>query len=91
MAHLYQMKDLQDDCEEYLQRNVTKENAVEAWTAAGVSGSQKLRDKALKTIARVIIYVNFCLQYSKAIAICQYVWIGQTATKFGRLSNSNFL
>ena len=73
MAHLYQMKDLQDDCEEYLQRNVTKENAVEAWTAAGVSGSQKLRDKALKTIARVIIYVNFCLQYSKAMAICQDV------------------
>ena len=71
MAHIYQLKDLQDDCEEYLQRNVTKENAVEAWTAAGVSGSQKLRDKALKTIARVILYVNFCLQYSKAMAICQ--------------------
>ena len=55
MAHIYQLKDLQDDCEEYLQRNVTKENAVEAWTA-GVSGSQKLRDKALKTIARVNLH-----------------------------------
>ena len=91
MAHIYQLKDLQDDCEEYLQRNVTKEIAVEAWKAAGVSGCQKLRDKALKTIARVIIYVNFCLQYSKDIDICQDVKIGQTATKFGRLSNARFL
>jgi len=52
MAHLYQLKDLQEDCEEYLERNITKENAVEAWTAAGVSGSQKLKDKALMTIAK---------------------------------------
>merc|ERR1719423_484487 len=52
MAHLYQLTDLQEDCEEYLARNITKENAVEAWTAGGVSGSQKLRDKALMTIAK---------------------------------------
>ena len=52
MAHLYQLKDLQGECEEYLARNITKENAVEAWTAGGGSGSQKLRDKALMTIAK---------------------------------------
>ena len=59
MAHLYQLRDLLADCEEYLQRTVTKENAVEAWEAAGVSGCQKLRDKALGTIARVNIHQNF--------------------------------
>jgi len=52
MAHMYQLTDLQEDCEEYLARNITKENAVEAWTAGWVSGSQKLRDKALMTIAK---------------------------------------
>ena len=64
MAHLYQLKDLQGDCEEYLQRNVTKENAVETWMAAGVSGSKKLGYKALKTIARVNIrsrFLHLCL------------------------------
>ena len=59
MAHRYQLRDLVADCEEYLQRTVTKENAVEAWEAAGVSGCQKLRDKALGAIARVNIYQNF--------------------------------
>ena len=59
MAHLYQLRDLVADCEEYLQRTVTKENAVEAWRAAVVSGSQKLRDMALKTIARVNIHEIF--------------------------------
>ena len=53
MAHLYLLKDLQVDCEEYLLSNVTKENAVEAWAAAGDLGSQKLRDKALVAIIRV--------------------------------------
>ena len=56
MAHLYQLKDLQGECEEYLARNITKENAVEAWTAARVSGSQKLRDMALMTIAKANIH-----------------------------------
>ena len=59
MAHLYQLKDLQEDCEEYLARNITKENAVEAWTAARVSGSQKLRDKALMNIAKASILLTF--------------------------------
>ena len=59
MAHLYQLKDLQEDCEEYLARNITMENAVEAWTAARVSGSQKLRDMALMTIAKANIHGNF--------------------------------
>ena len=59
MAHLYQLRDLLADCEEYLQRTVTKENAVEAWEAAGVSGCQTLRDKALGAIARVNIHQNF--------------------------------
>jgi len=52
MAHLYQLKDLQANCEEYLERNVTKENALEAWAAAGDLGSQKLRDKSLGAIAQ---------------------------------------
>ena len=56
MAHLYQQKDLLADCEEYLKRNLTKENALEAWVAAGDLGSQKLRDKALGAIARVNIH-----------------------------------
>ena len=56
MAHLYQQKDLLADCEEYLERSLTKENAVEAWAAAGDLGIQKLRDKALGAIARVNIH-----------------------------------
>jgi len=52
MSHLYQMSDLQSDCEDYLQQTVSKENAVEALIAAGKSGSQKLREKALTTITR---------------------------------------
>ena len=59
MAHLYQLKDLQEDCEEYLARNITIENAVEAWTAGGVSGSQKLKDKALMIIANANIHFVF--------------------------------
>jgi len=52
MAHIYQMSDLQSDCADYLEQTVSKENAVEAWKAAGVSGSQKLREKALTIMAR---------------------------------------
>ena len=52
MSHQYQMSDLESDCEDYLQRTVSKENAVEAWKAAGTSGSQKLREKALTTMAK---------------------------------------
>ena len=52
MAHLYQMSDLQSDCEDYLQQSVSKENAVEAWSAAGIAGSEKLRGKALTIMAR---------------------------------------
>ena len=59
MAHMYQLTDLQEDCEEYLARNITKENAVEAWTAGWVSGSQKLRDKALMNIAKASILLTF--------------------------------
>ena len=59
MAHLYQMKDLLANCEGYLQKNITKENAVEAWTAGGVSGCKKLRGKALMTIAKVNIHLIF--------------------------------
>ena len=58
MAHLYQLKDLQGECEEYLARNITKENAVEAWMAGGVSDSQKLRDQALMTIAKANIHLT---------------------------------
>ena len=59
MAHLYELKDLQGECEEYLSRNITKENAVEAWMAGGISGSQKLRDKALMAIAKANIHSTF--------------------------------
>jgi len=52
MSHQYQMSCLESDCEDYLQRTVSKENAVEAWKAAGTSGSQKLREKALTTMAK---------------------------------------
>ena len=58
MAHLYQLKDLQENCEEHLVRNITKENAMEAWTV----GSQKLRDKALMTIAKANIHLIFFLE-----------------------------
>ena len=64
MAHMYQLTDLQEDCEEYLARNITKENAVEAWTAGWVSGSQKLRDKALMTIAKANILLTFSVMFS---------------------------
>ena len=47
MSHQYQMSDLQSDCEDYLQQTVSKENAVEAWKAAGTLGSQKLRQGRL--------------------------------------------
>jgi len=49
MAHIYQMSDLQSD---YLEQTISKENAAEAWKAAGISGSQKLREKALTIMAR---------------------------------------
>ena len=48
MAHLYQMLDLQSDCADYLEQTVSKDNAVEAWKAAGTSGSQKLRQGRLQ-------------------------------------------
>ena len=47
MAHIYQMSDLQSDCADYLEQTVSKENAVEAWKAAGKLGSQKLRQERL--------------------------------------------
>ena len=47
MSHLYQMSDLQSDCEDYLQQTLSKENVVEAWKAAGISGSQILRQGKL--------------------------------------------
>ena len=47
MSHLYQMPDLQSDCEDYLQQTLSKENVVEAWKAAGISGSQILRQGKL--------------------------------------------
>ena len=47
MSHLYRMPDLQSDCEVYLEWTVSKENAVEAWKAAGTLGSQKLRQGRL--------------------------------------------
>ena len=56
MAHLYQMKDLLANCEGYLQKNITKENAVEAWKAALVSDCQELWHQALNTIARVNLH-----------------------------------
>ena len=52
MAHIYQMSDLQSDCADYLEQTVSKENAVETWKAAGISCSQKLREKALTIMAR---------------------------------------
>ena len=48
MSHLYGMPDLHSDCEVYLEQTVSKENAVEAWKAAGTLGSQKLRQGRLK-------------------------------------------
>ena len=63
MAHLYQLNELHDNCEEYLQMSVTKENDVETWKAAGVSGSKKLRHKALRTIARVNIQISCTFAY----------------------------
>ena len=48
MSHLYQMSDLKSDCTDYLEQTVSKDNAMEAWNAAGTSGSQKLRQGGLK-------------------------------------------
>ena len=47
MSHLYRMPDLHSDCKAYLEQRVSKENAVEAWKAAGTLGSQKLRQGRL--------------------------------------------
>ena len=52
MAHLYQVKDLITNCEGYLQKNISKENAVEAWKAGLELGCQELDHQALKFIAR---------------------------------------
>ena len=57
MAHLYQLWDLFSNCDKYLQKNITKENAVEAWKAAtellGGPKYSKLENQALNTIFRV--------------------------------------
>ena len=59
MAHLYQMSDLQSDCEDYLQQTVCKDNAVEVWKVAGITGCQKLRERALTVIAKVSCHSFF--------------------------------
>ena len=66
MAHLYQMAedgtpgDLFENCLKYLEKNITKENAVEAWKAAiellGGPQYTKLAHQALDTIFRVNLH-----------------------------------
>ena len=56
MAHLYQVKDLFTNCEGHLQKNITNENAVEAWKAAYKLGCPELNHQALKFIARVNLH-----------------------------------
>jgi len=48
MANMYQLQELQGDCIEYIQKHITRENAVEAWNLADICGSLKLRESALK-------------------------------------------
>jgi len=48
MANMYQLQELQDDCIEYLQNHITRENAVEVWNLADICGSQKLKELAVK-------------------------------------------
>jgi len=52
MANMYQLQDLQDDCIKYIQKHITRENAVEAWNVADICGFQKLRESALKFIVQ---------------------------------------
>ena len=60
MAHLYQLGDLFSNCDKYLEKNITKENAVEAWKAAselhGGPNYSKLENQALNTIFRVNLH-----------------------------------
>ena len=69
MAHLYQLGDLFSNCDKYLEKNITKENAVEAWKAAfellggpvhdtvrNQWNYKKLEHQALDTIARVNLH-----------------------------------
>ena len=48
MANMYQLQELQDDCIEYIKKHITRENAVEVWNMAGICGSQKLKESAVK-------------------------------------------
>ena len=53
MADFYQVQDLQDDCILHLKRNITEENAVAAWRAAGPPlNSLELKKAALIFLVR---------------------------------------
>jgi len=47
MAHLYDLKDLQEDCIQYLKQNISGENAVGAWFSSKRCGNQSLRESAM--------------------------------------------
>ena len=48
MAHLYDLKDLQEDCIQYLKQNISGENAVGAWFSSKRCGNQSLKESALE-------------------------------------------
>jgi len=52
MANMYQLQELQDDCIKYIQKHITRENAVEVWNVADICGFQKLKESALKFIVQ---------------------------------------
>jgi len=50
MAQMYQVEDLQDDCCDYLMKNINHDNVVDVWMAARKIESSALKEAALKHI-----------------------------------------
>jgi len=51
MAHLYQVKDLLKDCEEYLKSNLCDENVMNVWAHAEMCNNDSLSKSATKFLA----------------------------------------
>ena len=50
MAQMYQVEDLQNDCRDYLMKNINHDNVVDVWMAARKIESSALKEAALQHI-----------------------------------------
>jgi len=52
MAHMYQIEDLQNDCRDYLMKNINHDNVIDVWMMARKIKSSALKEAALQHICR---------------------------------------